>query len=144
MQTNAIPNHSGNGNNMMEMMKTQMMTMMMINSANGNSSSGGRSGIYDMMYIFIVTGIIDFICKQLGPSVMSSVKQYYSEKLKSSKMLSELVKPTDKTLKKTASITILVNISDHQNIIGQSLLDYITNNQNTKHISYKKQNFIYN
>ena len=146
MQTNAVPNHigSGNGNNMMEMMKTQMMTMMMINSANGNSSSGGRSGIYDMMYIFIVTGIIDFICKQLGPSVMSNVKQYYSEKLKSSKMLKELVKPTDNTLKKSASITILVNIADHQNIIGQSLLDYITNNQNTKHISYKKQNFILN
>jgi hypothetical protein len=146
MQTNAIPNHSGNGNgnNMMEMMKTQMMTMMMINSANGNSSSGGRSGIYDMMYIFIVTGIIDFICKQMGPSVMTYVKQYYSEKLKSSKMLKDLVKPTDKTLKKTASITILVNIADHQNIIGQSLLDYITNNQNTKHISYKKQNFILN
>jgi hypothetical protein len=144
MQTNAVPNHSGNGNNMMEMMKTQMMTMMMINSASGNSSSGGRSGIYDMMYMFIVTGIIDFICKQMGPSVMTYVKQYYSEKLQSSKMLKELVKPTDKTLKKTASITILVNIADHQNIIGQSLLDYITNNQNTKHISYKKQNFILN
>lgn len=97
-----------------------------------------------MMYMFIVTGIIDFICKQMGPSVMTYVKQYYSEKLQSSKMLKELVKPTDKTLKKTASITILVNIADHQNIIGQSLLDYITNNQNTKHISYKKQNFILN
>ena len=59
-------------------------------------------------------------------------------------MLKDLIKPNDKTLKKTASITILVNIADHQNIIGQSLLDYITNNNNTKHISYKKQNFILN
>ena len=59
-------------------------------------------------------------------------------------MLKDLIKPNDKTLKKTASITILVNIEDHQNIIGQSLLDYITNNNNTKHISYKKQNFILN
>lgn len=144
MQTNSAPNYNGNSNNMMEMVKTQMMTMMMINSANGNSSGGGKSGIYDMMYIFIVTGIIDFICKQLGPSIITYFKKYYGEKVKASEMLKDLIKPNDKTLKKTASITILVNIEDHQNIIGQSLLDYITNNNNTKHISYKKQNFILN
>ena len=74
MQTNSAPNYNGNSNNMMEMVKTQMMTMMMINSANGNSSGGGKSGIYDMMYIFIVTGIIDFICKQLGPSIITYLK----------------------------------------------------------------------
>ena len=144
MQTNSPPNYNGNSNNMMEMVKTQMMTMMMINSANGNSSGGGKSGIYDMMYIFIITGIIDFICKQLGPSIITYFKKYYGEQVKASEMLKEFIKPTDKTLKKTASITILVNIADHQNIIGQSLLDYITNNNNTKHISYKKQNFILN
>ena len=144
MQTNSAPNYNGNSNNMMEMIKTQMMTMMMINSANGNSSGSGKSGIYDMMYIFIVTGIIDFICKQLGPSIITYFKQYYGEQVKASEMLKDLIKPNDKTLKKTASITILVNIEDHQNIIGQSLLDYITNNNNTKHISYKKQNFILN
>lgn len=144
MQTNSAPNYNGNSNNMMEMVKTQMMTMMMINSANGNSSGSGKSGIYDMMYIFIVTGIIDFICKQLGPSIITYFKKYYGEKVKASEMLKDLIKPNDKTLKKTASITILVNIEDHQNIIGQSLLDYITNNNNTKHISYKKQNFILN
>jgi hypothetical protein len=144
MQTNTIPNYSGN--NMIETMKTQMMTMMMINSASGNSSSGGgaKSGIYDMMYMFMVTGIIDFICNQLGPIAVNYFKKYYSEKMKATEMLKEFIKPNDKTLKKTASITILVNIEDHQNIIGQSLLDYITNNNNTKHISYKKQNFILN
>jgi hypothetical protein len=35
MQLNPPPNYGGNSNNMMEMVKTQMMTMMMINSANG-------------------------------------------------------------------------------------------------------------
>jgi hypothetical protein len=51
---------------------------------------------------------------------------------------------TPKNTVKTASITISVIVSDHENIIGQSILDYITNNVNTKHISYKKQNFVLN
>jgi len=145
MQPNTPPNYGGNSNNMMEMLKTQMMTMMMINSA--NAKSGGGEGMYTMLYVFIVTGIIDFFCKQIGPNVMVYLKQYYSDKMKSNKLLNDLVKSSDnngKNMKKTASITIQVNIADHQNIIGQSLLDYITNNKNTKHISYKKQNFILN
>ena len=50
--------------------------------------------------------------------------------------------PSEKS--KTSSITLLLKISDHENIYGQALLDYITHHQNTKHISYKKQNFILN
>jgi hypothetical protein len=45
---------------------------------------------------------------------------------------------------KTSSITIQIRISDLTNLYGHALLDFITNNKNTKHVSYKKQNFIIN
>lgn len=144
MQNNGMSNNGGNTNNMMDMLKTQMMTMTMLGSMNGKSSAGGSDGVYTMLYVFIVTGIIDFFCKTVGPQALIYIKQYYGEKMKSSKMLKDLVKPNDKTLKKTSSITIQVNVADHQNMLGQALLDYITNNKNTKHVSYKKQNFILN
>ena len=57
--------------------------------------------------------------------------------------MSKIVTSGSKNIK-TASITVLVNIADHENMFGQALLDYITNNENTKHISFKKQNFIIN
>jgi len=53
-----------------------------------------------------------------------------------------LHQPSEKS--KTSSITLLLKISDHENIYGQALLDYVTHHLNTKHISYKKQNFILN
>lgn len=144
MQNNNMNNNGGNSNNMMDMLKMQMMTMTMLGSMNGKSSAGGSEGIYAMLYVFIVTGIIDFLCKTVGPQALIYVKQYYGEKMKSSQMLKDLVKPNDKSAKKTSSITIQVNVADHQNMLGQALLDYITNNKNTKHVSYKKQNFILN
>ena len=144
MQNNGMSNNGGNSNNMMDMLKTQMMTMTMLGSMNGKSNAGGSEGIYAMLYVFIVTGVIDFLCKTVGPQALIYIKQYYGEKMKSSQMLKDLVKPNDKSAKKTSSITIQVNVADHQNMLGQALLDYITNNKNTKHVSYKKQNFILN
>jgi hypothetical protein len=46
--------------------------------------------------------------------------------------------------KSKSSITVLVKITDHENVVGQALLDYITHHPRTKHITYKKQNFILN
>jgi hypothetical protein len=131
-------------NNMMDMMKSQLMTVMMMKSMNSNGEKGsGDNSTMNMFYVFIITGLIDFICKTLAPSVINQCKEYYKNKMKNTKDLLQNM-TTSKDSVKSSSITIQINISDHENVYGQALLDYITNNNNTKHITYKKQNFILN
>ena len=139
---NAIPIPQNN-NNMMEMMKSQLMTIMMMKSMNGEKGQSGDKGMFNMVYVFIITAMIDFLCNKVAPSVMDHVRAYYKNKLKNTTDLLQNM-ATSKDSVKSSSITIQIKISDHENIYGQALLDYITNNNNTKHITYKKQNFILN
>jgi hypothetical protein len=136
---NPPPIQTGNG--MMDMLKAQLMTMTMVSSMNGPEKTGN---FFNVIYIFLVTGVIDFICKSVFPGVGNIVTKYYREQLNANKLMSEIITSDGKKNIKTASITILVNIADHENMFGQAMLDYITNNENTKHISFKKQNFVLN
>jgi hypothetical protein len=132
------------GNGMMDMLKAQLMTMTMISSMNGPEKTFSKTGnFFNVIYVFLATGIIDFLCKSVFPGVGNIVTKYYREQINSSKLMSEIVSSDSKN-SKSASITVLVNIADHENMFGQALLDYITNNENTKHISFKKQNFVLN
>ena len=135
---NPSPIQTGNG--MMDMLKAQMMTMTMVSSMNGHEKTGN---FFNVIYIFLATGVIDFLCKSVFPGVSNIVTKYYREQLNANKLMSEII-TSDGKKSKTASITVLVNIADHENMFGQALLDYITNNENTKHISFKKQNFVLN
>ena len=128
------------GNGMMDMLKAQLMTMTMMSSMNGPEKTGN---FFNVIYIFLATGVIDFLCKSVFPGVGIIVTKYYREQINANKLMSEIVTSGKKNIK-TASITVLVNIADHENMYGQALLDYITNNENTKHISFKKQNFVLN
>ena len=139
-----IPNQTGQltGNNMMETIKQQLMTMTMMNSMNGNNNNSGKdNGMINMIYIFFATAIIDFICKSVLPNAISEFKKFYRSNIKNT-LLKEITSKT--AIIKSASITIHINISDHENKIGQALLDFITNNINTKHVTFNKQNFILN
>jgi hypothetical protein len=129
------------GNGMMDMLKAQLMTMTMVSSMNGHEKTGN---FFNVIYIFLATGVIDFLCKSVFPGVSNIVTKYYREQLNANKLMSEIITSDGKKSIKTASITVLVNIADHENMFGQALLDYITNNENTKHISFKKQNFVLN
>ena len=139
-------NINSNNGNMMDMLKTNLMTMTMMNSVNGNSNKdnngNSNNGLYGLIYIFIITGLIDLFCKTIVPNAIVIIKEYYNEKIKSSKLINII--DSNKNTTKSASITIEINTSDHDNLIGQALLDYITNNKNTKHISYEKRNFSLN
>jgi len=128
------------GNGMMDMLKSQLMTMTMVSSMNGSEKSGN---FFNVIYIFLATGFIDFLCKSVFPVVGNIVTKYYREQINANKLMSKIVTPDSKNIK-TASITVLVNIADHENMFGQALLDYVTNNEKTKHISFKKQNFVLN
>jgi hypothetical protein len=136
-------------NNMMDMLKTQLMTMTMVSSMHGSSSNNhnngnNNNGVLNMIYVFIATGVIDFLCKTILPTLQVEITKYYKEKLQSNQLVKEIMKTTESPKVKTSSITVLVNIADHENMFGQALLDYITNNEHTKHISFKKQNFVLN
>ena len=125
---------------MMDMLRSQLMTITMMKSMNNNSPD---NSMFNMLYIFIATAIIDFICKTAAPAAVAKIKEYYRDNLNPSKLITDL-STSKKDPVKSSSITIQIKISDHENVFGQALLDYITNNNNTKHITYKKQNFILN
>ena len=132
-----------NGGNMMDMLRSQLMTITMMKSMNNNSPNSPDNSLFNMLYIFIATAIIDFICKSAAPAAVAKIKEYYRDNLNPAKIMDDL-SISKKENVKSSSITIQIKISDHENVFGQALLDYITNNNNTKHITYKKQNFILN
>jgi hypothetical protein len=130
------------GSGFADIIKSQMLTMTMISSMNGNNGNSNQN-MFGLLYIFIITQVIDFLTKNV-PGVAKKFYDHYLEKISKVEILKDFSTETSKNTTKTASITILVNIADHENIMGQSILDYVTNNVNTKHISYKKQNFVLN
>jgi len=134
----------GSSTNMMDMLKAQLMTMTMMSSMNNSGSKSSDGGIFNVIYVFIATGIIDFLCKTAFPAAQTYIIKYYKEQ--SNNLVSKIADSAAlKALKtKSASITVLVNVSDHENVFGQALLDFATNNDQTKHISFKNQNFVLN
>ena len=140
MNTNMMHNGAGG---MMDMMKSSVLTMMMFKSMNDSSSSKSNN-ILEMIYVFIITQLVDVFFKYLPAiiNILSKKTQHYF----SSNVLDTITNTIniDTKKEKTSSISIQIAIASQENVIGQALLDLITNSQNTKHVSYKNQNFILN
>ena len=145
MSSNPTQTINNGGGNMMDFMKTQLMTMMMMKSMNSGQSNGqdSSSSMFYMVYVFMATALIDFICKTLAPEIINRMNDYYRENKKKLMEIGPINSKQGDPVK-TSSITIQIRISDLTNLYGHALLDFITNNKNTKHVSYKKQNFIIN
>jgi len=148
LNTMQNPNGMGSSNNMMDSLKSNMMTMLMINNMNGGNrtNSSGGNDMFSMIYVFVATSVVDFVFKN-APVVMNFFMKKYSDKLETIKKdLSNVTKDiTDNKVKtKTASITVTINVNNTENILGQALLDFITNNKNTTHVSYIRESFILN
>lgn len=107
---------------MLDILKIQMITMTMISSMNGSMTN--------LLCIFFATNAIDYLTRN-GRGIWNRFFVYTNS-----------VKKHSKT--KSSSIHIYVNTTDLENILGQAVLDYITNHANTKHVSYKNKNFILN
>ena len=140
----------GSSNNMMDSMKSNMMTMLMMNSMNGTKEGVGKgssgSNMFYMVYIFIATQFVDLIIKYIPPVINHFTNKYKKRfEILESKIMNSATDITDnKVKKKTASITVTINIEDHENVLGLALLDHITNNKNATHVSYTKRNYILN
>jgi hypothetical protein len=154
---NSINRGGGGGaTDFMDMLKAQMMTLTMVSGMQGihghqgagGGGGGSNNGMTNMIYIFIVTALIDFLCKTLGPRVLLWIKEYYDVRVKNTidKMTSKIADASGGIVScaKTASIEITIQDLDPQNILGLAILDYITNHENTHHISYKNRNFVLN
>jgi len=139
----------GSSHNMMESLKSNMMTMLMLNNMNNSRghSHGTKNGdMFSMIYVFVATSVVDFVFKH-APFAINFFMKKYTDKLENIKKdLSSVTKDlTDnKVKKKTASITVTINVNNPDNILGQALLDFITNNKNTTHVSYVRESFILN
>ena len=126
--------------NMMDTIKTNIMTMMMIN---GSKSGTGDNGAMTMVYLFVVTQVLDFLMKML-PFLVQRFEKVYNDKIKSMKELAEASISITSMKYKTSSITINVALKDQENETGQALLDYTTNSCYTKHISFRNKIFVLN
>lgn len=135
---------TGTPMNPMGMLKSTVITMMMFKTMNNNNdtttSSSSNNNIFEIIYMFIVTELVESFFKYL-PALIVIVTKYAEQMLKTTPLLEKI---QSSSVEKISSITIQINIVDQENVIGQALLDLITNSQNTKHVSYKKQNFILN
>ena len=80
-----------NGGNIMDLFLSQMMTMTMFSSMSGGNKKEGSTSdsLYGMLYILIITQLIDFLCKNL-PIFVKFVINYYNDKLKSSQLVNSL------------------------------------------------------
>ena len=153
MIVNQSPNVNGgqySGNNMIDIFRTQLMTMTMFSSMNGNKNTGTTSqsaaadGLYGLLYIFLITQFVDFICKN-APMWIAFIVKYYKDKVKTSKLANSLSNTINNKIQtKSSSIIVKLSINDAENVIGQALMDFITNNNNTKHVSFNNTHFILN
>ena len=102
--------------------------------------------MFSMIYVFVATSVVDFAFKNAS-SVVNFYMKKYNDKFET--MKKELANTTkditdNKVKKKTASITVTINVNSTENILGRALMDFITNNKNTTHVSYIRENFILN
>jgi len=139
---NMMHNLNSGNQNTMDMLKQMLMTVFMIKSTNGgNKSSEEPNYISSIIYIFLVTHLIDAAMKYL-PAILLYIQQVVEKRVRAQKVLQNIIQPGDKVV--TSSILIQVNVADHDNLYGQALLDFVTNNENTRHISFRKGIFTLN
>jgi len=138
-------NGIGNGNNFYDSLKGTLMSMFVYKGMSGNNNS---SDAYMMIYIFIITNIIETVMKFLPVIVDNYIKPHTNISNKITDLIKttdeEKIKPNESPKIKTASITYSVNLAEQDNLIGQSVIDYVTNCKNTKHVSFVKKNYILN
>ena len=83
MHPNSMTNmgmSNNNNNNMVESLKSNMMTMLMINNMGGAGRQGTNKDTFSIIYMFIATSVVDFIFKN-APMVINFFMKKYTDKL---------------------------------------------------------------
>jgi hypothetical protein len=136
-----MQNQQSNG---MDLIKSQMLTMLMMNNMN-SKNNGSESGMASTIYLLIITQFVDLIIKYLPALSSFLYLKYLSHYVNTYKDTINTVVTENNVMKtKRSSITLTIRIGDQENVIGQSLMDFVTNCKNTTHVSYKNKNFMMN
>jgi hypothetical protein len=135
-----IPNHAmGNNNpNMMDSMKSMMLTMMMVKTTNDSSN---QTNVLHMLWSFIALAFIEYIINN-GNRIMSfgmlKLQNLFESKLKE---VVDSTVITTQDLEKTASIVVDTTV---KHLLINALLDYVTNLPNAKHIIFRNSEYFLN
>lgn len=151
----------GGAHNPMDMIRQNLMTIFMMKTAggaaSGNGGSNGNNDIYGMAYSMAVLFVVERIMAAV-PMVTEKVKNYiesyYAQKMTevangiaaTASSVAGTASPAtnNKPKKKESSITVEVQLSNSENIIGHALLDYVTNLPNTVSIIYRAKTYSLN
>jgi hypothetical protein len=137
-----MQNQQSNG---MDLIKSQMLTMLMMNNMNAKNNGSESGGMASTIYLLIITQFVDLIIKYLPALGSFLYLKYVSHYVNTYKDTINTVVTENNVLKtKRSSITLTIRIGDQDNVIGQSLMDFVTNCKNTTHVSYKNKNFMMN
>jgi ATP-dependent 26S proteasome regulatory subunit len=131
-------NNIGTGN-LGDLLKQMLLPMYMMNSMNGTQQNG-KSNIMNMIYILLVTFFIDNI-NRYSPLILKYIEKQYTKKIEN---ITNIIVSNDASKNEKCSIIIPVIVNETENMIGLSLLDYITNSKEIKHVSFKNQLFVIN
>lgn len=140
------------GNDMFSMIRQMLMTSLIFKNVNNSGGSGYSSGTQDyfsIIYVFLITQLIDVMMKYM-PMVFDKVYSKYFVFIEQTKNQmvptnsEQNIKGVNIPKKKSSSVIISVNITDIENVLGQALLEHITNHKSTQHTYYTKQHFILN
>jgi hypothetical protein len=140
--------HIGAGNGM-DMIRQNLMTMFMMKSVGGSANTNNKNNdIYTMLYSMVALFVIERIMGAL-PLITEKFKiwieTYYTKKMNEvASGISNVTNiiPVKKT--KESSITVEVQLSNSENVIGHALLDYATNLPNTVSIIYRAKTYSLN
>jgi len=138
MNSNINMNNIGTGN-LGDLLKQMLLPMYMMNSMNGTQQNG-KSNIMNMIYILLVTFFIDNI-NRYSPLILKYIEKQYTKKIEN---ITNIIVSNDASKNEKCSIIIPVIVNETENMIGLSLLDYITNSKEIKHVSFKNQLFVIN
>ncbi len=145
--------------NFMEMMKVQLMSMMMFRSTQpGHDTSNGQSGLFTMMYSMVAIAVIERIMAVL-PVLLGYLQMYLDRRWNSSqKTILDTVsalsgkkdagddnsggEPKHKEI--TASIRFFAKSNNADNIVCDALFDFVTNLPAVKKVLYTNKTYLIN
>lgn len=136
MNTHGMNTH---GTNTMDSLKSSMTTLFMFDSFKSSHSPGNNW--LNMLYMFLAAQLVEFIYTHANTGINWMMQQLQK---KQQQVVNSLNLDTHSQQTKTGSITVSIPISDMESLVGQALLDYVTNHPNTRHISFKRQTFLLN
>jgi hypothetical protein len=131
-----------------DMIKNQLMTMLMMKNAQTTNKSSGFMDIIQSLYSIIIISSIDKIINYLS-TLFSILKTYLEKKFtkefdKKVKQIIQKVPNINEEKKQKISIMLSINANDGQNLLGQAILDCVTKSSKTTSTLYYNNLFILN